>query len=62
MSPSRSSLLDLPPFSHQQFLPSLLLPSRGDQLPLDPRTAGVFGRLAIQCLVTITKARLRRFP
>ena len=52
MSHSRSSLLDLPPFSLPQLLPSLLLPSRGDRQPPDPRTAGLFGRMAIQSPLT----------
>ena len=48
MSHSHSSLLDLPPFPLPQILSSLLPPSRGDHLSLDPRTAGLFGRVSIQ--------------
>ena len=39
-------------FPLPQRLSSLLLPSRGDEHPPDPRTAGQFGRLATQSPLT----------
>ena len=52
MSHSHSSLLELPLFSHPTLFVSLLLPSRGNHQPLDPRTAGRFGRWTIQSPLT----------
>ena len=43
----------LPPFSDPKLLTSLLLPPRGDHQPPDPRTAGLFGRVATQSPLTI---------
>ena len=52
MSHSHSSLLELPLFSHPTLFISLLLPSRGNHQPPDPRTAGRFGRWTIQSPLT----------
>ena len=52
MSHSHSSLLELPLFSHPTLFISLLLPSRGNHQPPDPRTAGPFGRWTTQSPLT----------
>ena len=52
MSHLHSSWSDLPPFPLPRRLSSLLLPSRGLEHPPNPRTAGRFGRLAIQSPLT----------
>ena len=48
MSHSHSLWSALPPFLLPQHTPSLLHPSHSDEQPLDPRTAGRSGRLAVQ--------------
>ena len=54
MSQSHSSWSDLPPFPVlPQRLSSLLYPSRGDEHPPDPWTAGPFGRLATQSPIAL---------
>ena len=60
MSHLHSSLLDRPPLSHPQFSTSLLLPSRGDHQPPDPRTAGLLDRLAIQSPFTDERRSIGR--
>ena len=52
MSHSHSSWSDLPPVPLPRRLSSLLPPSHSDEQPLDPRTAGRSGRLAMQSPLT----------
>ena len=52
VSHAHSLRSDLPPFPPPQHIPSLLYHSHSGEQPLDPRTAGRSGRLAIQSPLT----------